>query len=338
MHDDTFLIQALARLGQAAVPDATAARGVLADLGRRAASGAEPLHVAAGAVPALLQAGRVVAAELTDETKRLSSLDDRWHAATSQAEADAIASAPLAARLEAGFALEGVESLIETTAGEVGAIEAVARNLASAIVACDAALRRNLDCFCTLADGDSLIASRRSLPPGMDPPWWLDGTLEARARANEKHSAALAVRLASAFAGQPVAAAPRLAASTVAAAAIGTAAGYSLAAAAPPAAGITTHAWRHPSRPFEAVLWVPTRFATDADLRMVFQATGPGVASRDLVGEVVMLGGLPAVVREDGEGQAARVEATWPAHAVADSIRDSVTLTDGRGDTWFPAE
>jgi hypothetical protein len=86
------------------------------------------------------------------------------------------------------------------------------------------------------------------------------------------------------------------------------------------------------------VLWVPARFANDADLRIVFQATGPGVASRDLVGEVIMLGGLPAVVRECGEGQAARVEATWPAHAVADSIRDTVALTDGRGDTWIPAE
>jgi hypothetical protein len=338
MHDDTSLIQTLAQLGQTAAPDAVVARGVRADLGRRAASGVEPLRVAAGAVPALLQAGRVVASEIANETKRLSSLDERWHAATSQAEADAIASAPLAARLEAGFALEGVESLIETTAGEAGPIEDVARNLASTIVACDAALRRNLDCLCTLADGDSLIAWRRSLPLGMDPPWWLDGTLEARARTVAMHSATGAARLASAFAGQRVAAAPRLAASTVAAAAIGTAAGYSLAAAASPAAGITTHAWRHPSRPFEAVLWVPARFANDADLRIVFQATGPGVASRDLVGEVIMLGGLPAVVRECGEGQAARVEATWPAHAVADSIRDTVALTDGRGDTWIPAE
>jgi hypothetical protein len=338
MHDDTALIQTLARLGQAAAADAAAARGVLADLGRRAETGAEPLHVAADAVPALLQAGRVIASEIAHETKQLSSLDDRWHAATSQAEADAIASAPLAARLEAGFALEGVESLIETTAGETGPIKDVARNLASAIVAYDASLRRNLDCLCTLADGDSLIAWRRSLPPGMDLPWWLDGTLEAQACANDKHSAALAARLASAFAGQSVAAAPQPAASTVAAAAIGTAAGYSLAAAAPPAAGITTHIWRHPSQPFEAVLWVPARFADDADLRMVFRATGPGLAPRDLVGEVVMLGGLPAVVREDGEGPAARVEATWPAHAVADSIRDTVALTDGRGDNWIPAE
>lgn len=338
MHDDFSLIQSLARLGQAAAPDAAVARGVLADLGRRAASGAEPLNVDAGAVPALLQAGRVIASDIEHETKRLSSLDDRWHAATSQADADAIASAPLAARLEVGFALEGVESLIETAAGEVGPIEAVARSLASAIVDYDAALRRNLDCLCTLADGDSLIAWRRSLPPGMDPPWWLEGTLEARACANVQHSAALAARLASTFSGQSVAASPRVATSTVAAAAIGTAAGYSLAAAAPPAAGITKHIWRHPSRPFDAVLWVPARFADDAVLRMVFQATSPGVASRDLVGEVVMLGGLPAVVREGGEGPAARVEATWPAHAVAGSIRDTVALTDGRGDIWIPAE
>jgi len=338
MHDDTSLIQALARLGQAGALDAATARGVLAALGRRAASGEEPLEVRAEAVPALLEAGRAVAADVAAETGRLSSLDDRWHAANSQAEADAVASAPLAVRLEAGFVLEGVESLVETGAGDVGPIEDVARTLASAIVACDEALRRNLDCLCTLADGDVLKALRRSLPAGMDPPWWLGGTLEARAREAERRASALATRLASAFAGRPVAAAPQPAAAAAAAAAINAATGYSLAAAVPPAAGITTHTWRHPSRPFEAVLWVPARFADEADLRMVFQATGPGVAASELVDEVVLLGGLPAVVREEGDGPAARVEATWPAHAVAESVRDAVALTDGRGDTWIPAE
>ncbi len=338
MHDDLSLTQTLTRLSQVGTSDAAAARGTLAALGRRAASGEEPLVVPVAAVPALLEAGWAVAADVASETGRLASLDDRWHATKSQAEADAVASAPLAVRLEAGFVLEGVESLIETASGDVSPIEDVARKLASAIVACDAALHGNLDCLCTLADGDALKAWRRSLPAGMDPPWWLDGTLEARAREAERRATALASRLAAAFAGRPVAAAPRPAAATAAAAAINAPTGYSLAAAVPPAAGITAHAWRHPSRPFEATLWVPAKFADEADLRMVFQATGPEGTARDLVDEVVLLGGLPAVVREEGEGPAARVEATWPAHALADSARDAVVLSDARGETWIPVE
>jgi hypothetical protein len=338
MHDDSSITQALARLGQAGTPDAATARGVLTALGRRAAAGEEPLKVPADAAPALLEAGRVVAAAVVTATERLSSLDDRWHAASSQAEADAAASAPLAVRLEAGFVLEGFESWIETAAGDVRPIEDVARTLASAIVNCDTALRRNLDCLCTLADGDVLKAWRRSLPAGMDPPWWLDGTLEARARESERRASSLAARLAGAFAGRPVAPAPRLAASKVAARRIADAAGYSLAAASPAPAGIATLAWRHPSRPIEAVLWVPARFADDANLRMVFHATDGGAMARELVGEVVLLGGLPAVVRDEGADAAARVEATWPARGVADAVRDDVVLTDGRGIAWVPVE
>jgi hypothetical protein len=206
------------------------------------------------------------------------------------------------------------------------------------VVACDAVLRRHLDCLCTLADGDALKAWRRSLPVGMDPPWWLDGTLEARARDVHERTSALAARLAGAFAGRPVTQAPGPPASRAAATAIGQASGYSLAAAVPTAAGIKTHTWRHPARPVEAVLWVPASFADDADLRMVFRATAGDTAARDLVGEVVFLGGLPAVVREEGEGAAARVEATWPARDVADRIRDAVALADGSGVTWVPAE
>ena len=339
MHDEKkLLIQALARLSQTGASDAVEARGLIAALGRWAASGAEPPEVPANAVPALLRAGRDVAAELAAETPRLASLDDRWHAEKTQADADAVASAPLAAHLEAFLVLEGIESIIDSMPGDTTSAEEVAQTLAAAIAAYDTGLLRNLDCLSTLTDGDTIKAWRRSLPSGLGPLlWWLDGSLEAHSAACAQRTADLAGRLASAFAGRPVVPAPRVLASKAAARAITAAAEYQMAAAPSAAAGMTNHAWRHPSHPLEAVLWVPAKFDAAADLRIVFRGTGGG-AERNLVGEVMFLGGMPAVVREEGDGAHPRCEATWPAREVAATIRNAVTLVDCQGEHWIPTE
>lgn len=312
----------------------TEARSLLLALGRMAAGGRPLPAVPAAVLPALVEAGRDLAAQLAAENPRLASLGDRWHDAPGQIEADVVASGPLALRLDALYALEGVEAVAETA--HDGGLEDTAETLAAAIVAFDSALRGQLDCLATLADGEVLADWRRSLPDDMDPvPWWLDGTLEAHAAALARQTDALSSRLADAFAGQ-TASQPPVAASAAAARAIVAAAGLAMAAATPATAGITRHAWRHPSRSLEGVLWVPAAFDDSAELRIVFRDSGGGASERDLVGEVMFFEGMPGVVRCSARSDGDLVEVAWPAQAVAGVVRDSVSLADARGVYWIP--
>lgn len=329
---DTSLRQALDRFDHDDSP--AAVRGLLVALGQCAASGQTPAAVPSAAIAPLLGDTRSLAARLAAELPELAALNDRWHAARSQSEADAIAAAPLERRLEAFFALEGLESLAAAMPSATDAIEGVADELAGAILAYDEALRAQLDVLCTLADSDMLTAWRRSLPAGFALlPWWLDGTLEARASVLARRTDAIAARISTAI-GSPPPPMPVMAAE--AASAIARAGGFMLAAATPAAGGITTHSWRHPSRSIEGVLFVPSSFTESAVLRMVFHGSREEREERDLVGEVILLNGLPAVIQSEGQGAAERVEAAWQARAVAESIQKGVVVTDGRGGRWVP--
>jgi hypothetical protein len=331
MNDQTDLAEAIGRLGPDAVP--TAARGLLLAFGRRAAAGHAPPHVPPAAVAPLLAAARDVAAALTADTPDLVDLDDRWHEASGQAAADAVVTAPLVLHLDALYAVEAVEALAEANPADTTAIEGVAHDLAAAFAAHDRALRSHVGCLCTLADGGVLTAWRRSLPTGMDPiPWWLDGSLESEAAALARRTEGLSGRISAAFGSEPmVLPLPRAAA---AARAIQGAAGFTLAAATATPAGLTSHSWRHPTLPIEAVLWVPAVFDDAADLRMVFRGSTELHEEQDLVGEVMLLEGIPAVVRLERDGDAERVEASWPAHAVAAVVRGSLAVTDVHGRRW----
>ena len=332
MHDQPDLAGALDRLGTDAVP--AAARGLLLTLGRHVAAGHAPPPVPAAAVAPLLAAARSVAASLSADTSDLADLDDRWHEASGQAAADAIVTEPLLLHLDALFAVEALEALAQACPAEAAAIAGVAADLSSAFAAHDRVLQSHVGCLCTLVDGDLLTHWRRSLPAGMHPlPWWLDGSLESEAAALARRTDEIAGRIAAAFGGEP---ATRPAAEAAAAArAIRGAAGFTLAAATTTAPGLTSHSWRHPVLAVEAALWVPAAFDDDADLRMVFRGSAGRHEERDLVGEVVLLAGVPAVVRLERDGDAERVEASWPAHALAAVVGDSVVLTDGQGRRWM---
>jgi len=313
------------------------ARSLLVALGRMAA-GDRPLPPLPEAVlPALLEAGREVIANVEAEIPRLGSLDDRWHDADGQAEADTVVAAPLAMRLDALFAIDGLEALADITRDR--GFNDAAQSLAAASVAFDRAIRKHLGCLATLADGGTLKDWRRSLPEGMDAlPWWLDGTLERHAAAVARQTDAMSARFAATFAGRQVVR-PAIPGSASATAAISDAARLSLAAAAPAADAVTRHVWRHPSRPLEALLWVPATFDDSADIRIVFRDTAGGDAEHDLIGEVMLLHGMPAVVHLTVMGGSNEVvEASWPAKAVAGALGEPAVLGDARGEPWIPAD
>jgi hypothetical protein len=335
MHDHTDIAEALQRPGIDADP--AVAHNILLSLGRHAAAGQTPPHIPTAAIAPLLAAAQGVAANLTADTSGLADLDDRWHDASSQTQADAVVAAPLELHLDALYAVEAIEAIAAETSTASVAIERVDHDLATAFAAHDRALRSNVGCLCTLADGDALKTWRRSLPPGMNPiPWWLDGSLESEAAALARRTDALAGRIATAFGSGPEVL--PLAQAAAAARAIRAAAGFTLAAATAPPAGLTSHSWRHPSAPIAAVLWVPAAFDDAADLRMVFRGSTEHHEERNLVGEVVLLEGVAAVVRLERDGDAERVEASWPAHDMAALVRDSLALTDGRGGCWVPVD
>lgn len=333
MHDQPEISEALARLG----PDTPSpvARDLLVMLGRHAAAGHAPPKVPAMAVTSLLDEARKFSGELTADTSGLADLEDRWHAAAGQEMADTIVTAPLAIHLDALYAVEAVESLAEASPENTAVIDPVAHELAVAFLGHDRALRSHAGVLCTLADGDAFKAWRRSLPASMDPiPWWLDGSLEAEAAALVRRTDSQAGRISAALdEGAVVLPMPQ---APAAARAIRNAAGFRLAAATAAPAGLSSHSWRHPSALIEAILWVPATFGDGADLRMVFRGSAERREERDLVGEVVLLEGLPAIVRLEREGDAERVEASWPARDVAAVVRESLTLTDGRGRRWVP--
>lgn len=333
MHDQRDLPEALGRLPPDAGP--ATARSVLLVLGRHAAGEGAPPHVPTAALRPLLDAARAVASDVTASTSALGDLDDRWHRAASQEHADAALSAPLLLHLEALYALEAVEALAEALPEEAASIGGAGQNLAAAFAAHDAALRGHVGLLCTLADGGALAEWRRSLPAGMNPlPWWLDGALEAEAAALARRTDALTGRISSAFGSKPVV--TQIPQAMAAAQAIRAAAGFTLAAATATPAGLTSHSWRHPSLPVSAVVWVPTAFDDAADLRMVFRGSAERDEGQALVGEVMLLGGIPAVVRLERDGTVERVEASWPAHAVAAVACNSLTLTDSHGRHWIP--
>ena len=335
MHDHTDIAEALQRPGIDADP--AVAHNILLSLGRHAAAGQTPPHIPTAAIAPLLAAAQGVAANLTADTSELADLDDRWHEASSQTQADAVVTAPLELHLNALYAVEAIEAIATAASTDSVAIEHVDHDLATAFAAHDRALRSNVGCLCTLADGDALKTWRRSLPPGMNPiPWWLDGSLESEAAALARRTDALAGRIATAFGSGPEVL--PLAQAAAAARAIRAAAGFTLAAATAPPAGLTSHSWRHPSAPIAAVLWVPAAFDEAADLRMVFRGSTEHHEERDLVGEVVLLEGVAAVVRLERDGDAERVEASWPARNVAALVRDSLALTDGRGSRWVSVD
>jgi len=333
MHDELDLSEALGRLTPGADP--AAARRLLLALGKHAASDGAPPQVPTAALGPMLDAARAVASDLTARATALADLDERWHESASQEQADAILNAPLQLHLDGLYTVEAVEALAEAVPGEADSIDGVGQNLAAAFAAHDDALRAHAGLLGTLADGESLAEWRRSLPAGINPlPWWLDGSLEAEAAALTHRTDAVAGRIASAFGSTPVVL--PIPGAGAAARAIRAAAGFTLAAAAATPAGLTSHSWRHPSLPVSAVLWVPTAFDDAADLRVVFRGSAERDEERALVGEIMLLGGVPAVVRLERDGTAERVVASWPAHAVAAVVRDSLAMTDNHGRPWIP--
>ncbi len=284
---------------------------------------------------AALHRARDIAARLAGGLPALATLADRWHDAPGQSEADAIALAPLELRQEAERALDDVEALLDADPEDSEPIDAVAEQLTEAIAAFDEALLPHIDCLATLADGEILKAWRRELPEGAIMPWWLNGTLEVRSAALAVRTDALAERFARAF-GRQEGPAIQPATPAAAARAVRRAGGFALAAAATNGSGITTLAWRHPALPVEAVLWLPASFAESGQARMVFRGSPDRREERELVGEIVLLGGVPAVVRSVGDAGQERAEASWPGRDLAAAIGDAAALRGARGEQWIP--
>jgi hypothetical protein len=87
--------------------------------------------------------------------------------------------------------------------------------------------------------------------------------------------------------------------------------------------------------PVEAVLWLPASFAESGQARMVFRGSPDRREERELVGEIVLLGGVPAVVRSLGDAGQERAEAAWPGRDLAAAIGDAAELRGARGERWI---
>jgi hypothetical protein len=155
---------------------------LLGSIGWHSLRGMARIPIAEQAIDSLVSASHDMAERVTNEARRLKSLEDAWDRAVNQADADAIATQPLDFGLKAMFQLEGIDRVLDQYPEHPGVV-AAATELANAYDAYDEELLDHVGVLCTLADGDALKRLRESLPETcMTVPWWLDGALEDAAK------------------------------------------------------------------------------------------------------------------------------------------------------------
>ena len=188
-RDPEDLAKALERVAR--VAHRLPSGNLLGSIGWHSLRGMARIPIAEQAIDPLVNASHHMAERVTNEARRLKSLEDAWDRAVNQADADAIATEPLDFGLKAMFQLEGIDRVLDQYPEHPGVV-AAATELAKAYDAYDEALLDHLGVLCTLADGGGLKRLRESLPETCTTmPWWLDGALEDAAKTLTEQTDAL---------------------------------------------------------------------------------------------------------------------------------------------------
>jgi hypothetical protein len=283
------------------------------------------------------------AVAFTNELKQATSDGDAsvrcWHDADSQFESDAVVAGLLELRMDAWYAAEALERLVEDSDSAAAVrLRTTLHSLDAAAHAYDVMLEENQDVLATSAGTPLLRNWRAMLPERHDPlPWWLDGTLEAAAM--ELHSefeAAAGVfrrrRRADVIPfdrSVPVARASDMALRRASAA---------LAASASQNIVVGLE-WTLPGTPLKATLYVPPTLKNDGVLWLTLVDAAGGNAAFESVGCISFLNGNPVHWRLTGSSQRPEVTASLYWSGASQLTNEgSLRLVDGMtGTEWVAA-